>query len=558
MPFKKPSIATYDLETSAADELKHYFMDVFQGSFGDKIEAGSGSTLPIVPYEKFPLNFHEYDIHIVDMNNQGVSKYNQKEHFIRTVTTIENNKYYLCTSPVTHFDPAPLSASIFSNRLSNINKENLVIIFAGPHEKCSYLTSLNKSELYDNYAYLNFIKILNLSGKEVLVANPKSHLGQILTKNVVNFKYECTFYLPQKTNGSLAEGFEILMQNSNNDVIAFSYTFNKTTFYVLPNYDGSISEFLNSFILDYCPTRHSAIFPEISTAKWINNEHYFVPNEKTLLSELNELRVKYENDKIKKEKEIQANRLEHQFLIDLITETGDALVFAVKQFLEFLGFTSVKLVDHTNPSGLLEEDIQIELDKGYLLVIEVKGINGTSKDSECAQINKVKNRRMRERNSFNVFGLYIVNHQRSREPLSRLNPPFNEIQINDALNDERGLISTWELFKAYNYIIDGLMTKNYVKDKLVEFGLIRLAPDKIKNIGEVKKTYSNGLVSIFELTGRLDTNDLIYFIDNDKFESATIESIQVEDKNIESVDSGEIGIKTSKKLREGMELFTKV
>ena len=75
----------------------------------------------------------------------------------------------------------------------------------------------------------------------------------------------------------------------------------------------------------------------------------------------------------------------------------------------------------------------------YLLLI-----GGTSKDEECSQIFKIKSRRMKELKRFDVFGLYIVNHQKHLPPLNRENPPFTENQIQDAINDERGLLTTWQ------------------------------------------------------------------------------------------------------------------
>jgi septin family protein len=103
------------------------------------------------------------------------------------------------------------------------------------------------------------------------------------------------------------------------------------------------------------------------------------------------------------EEELQKNRAKYKFLHDLITETGDSLVKAIEDFFIWVGFENTVNMDETHPE-IKEEDIQITLEKG-LLVIEIKGIGGTSKDSECWQISKIKNRRAKERNSFDVFGL---------------------------------------------------------------------------------------------------------------------------------------------------------
>ena len=165
------------------------------------------------------------------------------------------------------------------------------------------------------------------------------------------------------------------------------------------------------------------------------------------------------------EGEIESNQSKYQFLHDLITETGDSLVKSIECFFAYLGFRNIINMDETNPD-IKEEDLQISLEQG-LLVIEAKGIGGTSKDSECSQISKIKFRRAKERNKFDVFALYIVNHQRYLPPLERKNPPFSEKQIEDAQSDERGLLTTYELFKLYFHISNYYLLSKYYRNNVV-------------------------------------------------------------------------------------------
>ncbi len=84
-----------------------------------------------------------------------------------------------------------------------------------------------------------------------------------------------------------------------------------------------------------------------------------------------------------------------------------------------------------------------------LYIIEIKGIGGTSTDAECAQIGKHRRKREKEHRDKNIYPFYVVNHQRYRNPKERENPPFSVDQISYAESDERGLLTTWELYKRY-------------------------------------------------------------------------------------------------------------
>lgn len=119
------------------------------------------------------------------------------------------------------------------------------------------------------------------------------------------------------------------------------------------------------------------------------------------------------------EKEAQSIQENNLPLKQLLTESGSNLVKAVKSFLAWLGFENVTDKDDTLAEGdLKEEDLCFDFDGNYILM-EVIGINGTSTDSECSQVDKIVNRRMRNLKTTDVHGIYVVNNQRNIEPLKR-------------------------------------------------------------------------------------------------------------------------------------------
>ncbi len=241
----------------------------------------------------------------------------------------------------------------------------------------------------------------------------------------------------------------------------------------------------------------------------------------------------------------------------MLSETGDDLVTAVIQFLEWLGFDNVVDMDNQDGKELKEEDIQIETAQG-LIIIEVKGIGGTSKDTDCSQIAKVRYRRQKERKRLDVYPHYLVNHQRHLPPLDRRNPPFTKEQLSDATNDDRGLITTWQLFNLFFYIEDGLITKEAVRAKFYEHGLFDLKP-KCIFLDTTVEVFQNGLVIILNINGtKVSVGDELIIEKNQKLSVVTIKSIRLNDKDVLEVENGEIGVKVSGEVKEKSNVYLKL
>ncbi|MBD2066878.1 hypothetical protein H6F93_04925 [Leptolyngbya sp. FACHB-671] len=122
------------------------------------------------------------------------------------------------------------------------------------------------------------------------------------------------------------------------------------------------------------------VFPYSEQFSWLRSKTYPLPNQASLLAKKSKLENEYKTALTEIEIEIERNQSKYKFLHDLITETGISLVKSVEKFFVWLNFENVINMDESNPD-IKEEDLQILLKNG-LLVVEVKGIGGTSKDSE--------------------------------------------------------------------------------------------------------------------------------------------------------------------------------
>ena len=191
-----------------------------------------------------------------------------------------------------------------------------------------------------------------------------------------------------------------------------------------------------------------------------------------------------------------------------------------------------------------------------MYIIEVKGIGGTSTDAECSQVAKHRRRREKENRDKEIIPIYIVNHQRYIRPSLRLNPPFSKNQIEYAENDERGLLTTWQLYSQYKLIENGIFSKKETRDSLNKWGLITLLPPDLESIGIFKEYYKHPKAGILKLNNsKIKVGDEIYAKKGEKWIRTKIVSIQVNDIDVKCADNGEVGIVTDIELEKGFELF---
>jgi hypothetical protein len=566
---EKPQILTLNLTEKANNLLTEKNFNIYAGSLGSLVETNNKkheSKLCLLNHD-FPLNIHEFDIVIIDLTNEIKVPY-EKEKNIRKYNRTQSGAYILSQYPQSIFDPRGFTSFILKSQLEPILKrdsiiivfqdENITITYDLVEENGNHMSSSGTRQfgLYEFMPIFPFSK--NKQGKETIVSIKHYELNKFLEKYNENFVYETTYYHPTTWNKEEyvnKPNFFPLVKNRDDEIISFAYFEEKYGLYVFPILEDN-SEFLVDFLQSVAPTIQPKVFPFSEEKKWTKNAEYFLPNHDKLIQEKNLIIEEYESKIQKKESEIEKNTEKYQFLHDILTESGEDLVKSVITFFEWIGFKNVKDFDSEN-GDLKEEDIQIDTEKG-LLIIEVKGIGGTSKDSECSQISKIKFRRAEERGRFDVFGLYIVNHQRHLPPIDRKNPPFLKVQIEDALKDKRGLLTTWQLFNLYFDILNGILTKEEAKQNFFDYGLIKFKPTNLIEIDVVKETYHSGLVSIINITKtEIKKGDELYVEKNNRFKIAKVLEIKINDENVDFAKDGEIGIKTDIKIEKKSKIWKK-
>lgn len=563
-----PKVCLIDVAEDVAKKLGERLYDCVSGTLGAYVNAPKSQPRMqnlIKPLASLPSNLHEFDIVVVDLSaNEKINLVNAEAD----LSGVSGNAAYafLSAYPEQVFNSKAWGARVLQRELQGMfEKQSLSIIFAEENHQVTYeLVEIGSSgpKLHGREQVATLCLCpgnsgyLNKHGKKIVLPEEGSRFSAVLEKYLDGAEYHVVFNHPFKwrDNGEkvYSEKFIPILVNDIGQVVGYAVPEQKGYTIVLPQLKNKAQ-----FLVDFFETLAEIfpeIFPEHGRFAWLNDGSYPLPGEEELRAERLRIEETYVADVAANEAALIGLKEEYKFLRTMLTATGDELVEAVKEFFTWLEFPSVKSMDE-HSAEVLEEDIQVELDVG-LLVVEVKGIGGTSKDKECGQISKIKHRRQEERQAFDVKALYVVNHQRHLPPRSRINPPFTERQIGDAKLDKRGLVSTWQLYNVYFDIAKGLLSKADVRAQLLSFGAVSFAPPQLVEVGVVNEVFKKGLVIILDLAGQRLTKGMNLIAQKgDDYTAVTILSLQLDGADVEVAENGEVGVSVSNVVKKGSKIF---
>ena len=569
---ESPHIGLFDLDDSIAQCFKKDFYNCSIASLGKLVRVpnhGREEQHFLKLNHLLPNNIHEHDILVFNMDFYDEVNYEDSQISLDNVTG-QSTHALLSKFPEKIFNPRAYSTNIILQHVEDIlQKESIIIIFASEEKEVSYqqieINSrenkiVNQTEFSNTAFYRGFPSSNNKTGKKMKSPNNEALLTSLLLKYSKDSCYELTFKHPTRWDSNKGtnvekENFIPLLLNNDDEIISFCHLYSKGTVLVFPCIKDKKS-FLLELFNNHLSVLYPNLFPFHGQFGWLDNGEYPLPGEAKLVDKKNDIEKRYISEVEANQKALQSLKAKYSFLQSLISESGEKLVSAIESYLKWLGFSKVINLDETNPD-VLEEDIQVDCADKFL-VIEIKGIGGTSTDKDCSQVSKIRYRRAEERNKFDVYGLYIVNHQRYMPPNSRKNPPFSENQIKDALLDKRGLLTTYDLYKAYFLIEDEVLSKSEVRDSLFEYGLVELEPKNLISLGVPQEYFSSGTIAIIELNGiNLKVGMNLYVEKNGDYSKVDILSLKINDQNIDEISNGEVGVKLSSSIKNKSEFFVK-
>lgn len=565
----KTNVCCLDLTQDCIEYLKSLDLNVFEGSLGSVFSikwSGSAYEKTVLVDVDFPINLHEFHILIHDMENPRKRDYKSDDHQITHIDSGDNRRLE-CHYPVNTYDLRPYGLHKLRAHLNTIKDyRRIEILFVGSENSVEYISNAIATHNPQRLGPLSNIDDWNLVfgaekyGRRVKLG--ESGISRVLFENRLNLtRYYRVFVQPTmlKDNKRVPDdAFIPLLVNEDGECVSYlNYHSDDYIQVVLPQVDDKavlLKDLFENVLLKF----FSYFFPDIEAHNWIYHDTYQLTDEIEIQRRINDKRREYEREIAQLEGIAASIREKNLPLKNLLTETGSALVGAVKSFLEWLGFENVTDKDETLRDGeLKEEDISFDYN-GIHMVMEVKGINGTSTDSECSQVDKIVNRRMRELNTTYVHGLYVVNHQRNIEPIKRQVPPFNENQIKDAKSQSRALVYTTQLFSLHSDIENGFISKDQARSVFLQVGLVDFH-NHLTSLGVPYNYYRDDTVICLDLNHTpVCVGDQLFYEDPLKrLVKLKVESLQQGKQDYQTLSVGNSGIKVDNKVQRNKVIYSR-
>ncbi len=565
---ERPVISLVDVDDKLKEILVRASYNVVSATLGSPIQVDNlkSDDAKWVNFNYFiPVDLHEHDVVVIDLAGGKITVPHKK--FSRGNAAGGKFTALYSSYPERVFNPRPGGMLALGKEIDSLlKKKAIIVIFADSMESAEYRTvnvvgkdskfgsriSADTSDLYTGFPVS-----VDRVGVRIKSPSDDNPYFDLVKKHIEGNQYKLVFehptrYVQSKYRNIKVPEFIPLVLNDRDEVVSYSHCVDEGFVYVFPQVENK-----GAFLLDFfsiLSVEHPDIFPCSSQFEWVDSGIYPVPGELELLEKREQIERQYLLDIEKNSLAIQSAKEEYQFLRDLLLQTGEPLVEAVALYFKWLGFDSVVNYDN-EAEDVLEEDLQVQYgDK--LLVVEIKGIGGTSTDQACSQITKIKNRRMKQKKSFEVYGLYVVNHERYKSPILRKNPPFTDHQLSDSVSDERGLITTYQLYQAYMLIRDGILNKEDVKEQLLAFGLVDLVPKNLKSLGTPREYFMHGKVIVVDLLGGvLSVGDEIVVCKNSVYKKHIVESLKIDDVEVDCASDSVVGIRVGAKIFNKSEIF---
>ncbi|HEV2058430.1 MAG TPA: hypothetical protein VGR11_03670 [Solirubrobacteraceae bacterium] len=331
---------------------------------------------------------------------------------------------------------------------------------------------------------------------------------------------------------------------------------------LLPQVDR-IDELVVDLVQSFLPRIASQIFTIGDDSAWTDDPAYEHHDVRALREEAARIRREAEADALAVEARARRVQQAQAHLHTLLTGTGDALVDAVIRTLTGLGFTAVVDVDAerhaSGDKGTKREDVHIVLGGHPLVLGEVKGIDGTPKETNALQVSKYLAPRMRELNRTDLHGLSIVNHQRHLPPLQRTKHVFQGDVVINAEEQGITLLTGWELFRLARNAARHDWPFQAVRGLFYVDGRPDIIPAHYRPIGTVDKVWPQAGAFAVTLASPVRVGDRVALEGPVDFEELLVESIRLDDTAIDRGEPGQrVGVKPAEPvegLKEGMRIF---
>lgn len=559
--FLQPKIFLIDTDERIHKELQKNWATINTGTLGRSYKVPSSSSWRAVIQNKALSKFEESDVIIIDLSlNNLLDNAKGEKH----TPDEEVDLWAKCDKGwIDARARTALSAKEDFNRI--VRNGGAVIIFAGPDSPMQFqwatanIRGLNgraqvSGGVWNLVDPIDRLNIFAESGSVINVTD-NSPIGSLLKRHLDGAEFTCTF----KNKWSNDETWLALATNKYDSNVASIAKYGDGLIMIFPQLSDKAS-FICELLSDILPEILPELFPDIEKGKWTHNSEYELETIKLLEAKKAIVIAEAENELEKIEQEILAHRAENGWIQDLVSETGDNLVNAIKIALSEIGFEQVIDVDEIRDTEgkSRREDLRIE-DHETTLIIDIKGVGGKASDDDLMQANKHAMINMKELKKTTMQGLSIINQQRHLPPLKRdNNEPFRKEILDFAEETGLGLMTTFDLYRLVLNKQKHSWPTRFVKPLLYEKQRIKITPTHYQYIGTVSKVFSE-FFGMHILQNSINIGDRLAIEGDIYFEEIEVNSLQVNNSDVQSATVGDpAGFKwpmTAMKLKPGMRVY---
>jgi hypothetical protein len=577
--YPKPNVLLVDLKDHSEAVLRAAGYNVHVGTLGTPYSVEKSNKYQIVPRDYKIPNYAEQEIVIVDLAPNDMRK-----QATSTVEAVEGNSDYWAKCNHGSIDPRPIASRIYRSSFDTIlSYGGVFVVFADTETTTEIIYARSTSRGLDtsssDFELWSFLTLLRedhfriefQQGKEIRIDDSSTALGKLLTRHLTDAHFNCVFgplkFVTSVANYNAAfDSWVTLATDKYGSPVAGiikPFRNNNGWVFILPQLREK-SRFLAEFLRDILPESTPALFPYAESRQWLDKDEYQVPEVVELRARISVIATEAHEKITALEQEIVQVKEQTSHLRQLLSETGEPLVKAVKTTLEQLGFASVVDADeeikNAGGVGIKREDLRIT-ENALRLLVEVKGITGLPTDADALQVNKYVMVRMREWKTADVQGLEIINHQKGLSPLGREHEnTFREDIIVNAEDQHFGLMTTWDLFRLTRSFLKLGWRVEDVKPLFFATGRIEPVPVHYEFVGLIEHFWEKvGVVGVRLQSGEVAEGDRIAFELPIEFEEQIASSLQVENEQVKLASASQlVGIKTNlskHQLRNGIRVF---
>lgn len=560
--FQQPKIYLIDTDQTVHEKLLKKWSSIDAGTLGTPYEVSSDSNwVPVVQHQTLS-NFEESDLVIIDFESKNLSK---KSSGGKHAPPGEIDLWAKC-------DKGWIDARVRNALLAKADLDRIIenggvlIIFAAPDSPMSfqwgytdYRDLLTTSRSIDGGIWnitssLNQLNISTESGSIINITD-SSPTGLLLQRHLHDSKFTCTFESKWRNN----KNFHTIATNKYGASVAAVINSPKGLIFLLPQISNK-AYFIDELLSDTLPEILPSLFPDIEKGKWTHRPEYEIEQIKTLTNQ-KDLLIKSTQAALDEiQEKIDEQRIVNGWLHDLLTETGDKLVDAIKNALAELGFKKVIDMDEVRDTQgkSRREDLRLE-DEETLLIIDIKGVGGRASDEDIMQANKHVMINMKELKRTNIQGLSIINQQRHLPPLERDNiGAFRQEILDFAGETDLGLLTSFDLYRMIVNKKKHDWLPEWVKPILYNHKRITVVPTHYRYLGTISKVFT-GMFGLHILENEINTGDKLSVEGEIYFSEITVETIQVNNVDVKTAQLGDpagfIWPESEIKLKEGMRVY---